>query len=772
MNKSVKELKILVIGATGAGKSSLVNLFYYWSTKSDLSSLFLQKKALIQTKYFQGDGEAEGEVMVQGQSQTNFSKIYQFELEDPKTHAQYSVSFMDTPGIGDTRGREKDDENIQDILNSISKTEDLNAIILMLNGSESRISPRIQAIVTKLKTIIPDSLLKNLIILLSNVDLKPSLDIRALGFDTNSENVYYYNNQIFNLDPKHFSNKNLMIRVNQTYQESIDTISALLSKISVLPSVKTTDFMEIKVAQDTLKKELNECRETICQLLEKRNYVADLLKEVQEDNFSISSLYKQQDPEIEIDDFDAVSTYYINTNCQTCKKTCHEKCAFEFEKGSVDFKKCAAFYVSKRLSNDICQFCGHLYTSHIHSKELYTQKKKKVLRYDEKIQEQIKNFRSQKNSKMDLIESLQFEAKDMDEKIELLQNKIIIKILEMREVCSRFDYIKQIESCITIIREQAKDIEEKLYQKPNSTQEAKLRVLYESEKMMEDLKNKVVDLIKENHNKNLSREFLANLKNESLAIDQKLCSKEKPQPIHTEERANGSLSKNDVPSKSRENTEKESFLDMSRYSYSSSEQYSFSHKRENRIDEKGYRNSKEEDITNKKSNCLDASHVHSKELNLQKSNSSSPPYTTRTQCVNPPLINRPEKNTDEYKASVSSLNGRINSNHQEINGVKGENLEYRGSKKEGKTAYVDYIPLEERLIEDKISSLVKSLEEFNLKHKDEKQIENWINLFNKQAYQLCIRQTEIPVELGCVQFSELEKSPKNASKNVRKFFKF
>jgi predicted GTPase len=49
-------LKIMVIGATGAGKSSLINLFYVWSLGIQATELGKLKKALIRTSHLDGDG--------------------------------------------------------------------------------------------------------------------------------------------------------------------------------------------------------------------------------------------------------------------------------------------------------------------------------------------------------------------------------------------------------------------------------------------------------------------------------------------------------------------------------------------------------------------------------------------------------------------------------------------------------------------------------------------------------------------------------------------
>jgi GTPase SAR1 family protein len=56
---NVKRVKILILGLSGAGKTSLVNLFYVWSQQWKLDDLKFKDKVLIKTKYFDGDSKAE-----------------------------------------------------------------------------------------------------------------------------------------------------------------------------------------------------------------------------------------------------------------------------------------------------------------------------------------------------------------------------------------------------------------------------------------------------------------------------------------------------------------------------------------------------------------------------------------------------------------------------------------------------------------------------------------------------------------------------------------
>src|SRR5690349_4780715 len=123
--KDTQNLKALVIGATGGGKSSLINLFHCWSNGWNVYNIISTKKVLIKTKYLDGDGTAEANVNDQGQSQTTMAKFYQFYLKAPASapsqEITYFLEFLDTPGLGDTRGIDIDDKNIDLISETISK---------------------------------------------------------------------------------------------------------------------------------------------------------------------------------------------------------------------------------------------------------------------------------------------------------------------------------------------------------------------------------------------------------------------------------------------------------------------------------------------------------------------------------------------------------------------------------------------------------------------------------------------------------------------------
>ena len=70
----------------------------------------------------------------EGQSNTQQCRSFVFPI------GNRNLRFIDTPGIGDTRGIEQDAKNFQEILTYIAQYEHLNAVFIMLKPNEERLN--------------------------------------------------------------------------------------------------------------------------------------------------------------------------------------------------------------------------------------------------------------------------------------------------------------------------------------------------------------------------------------------------------------------------------------------------------------------------------------------------------------------------------------------------------------------------------------------------------------------------------------------------------
>lgn len=118
----MKEYNVLLVGETGVGKSTFINAFVNYISFNSLDEAVSSKElyCLIPSQFDITDdnynrhvitfGSDENESFVTGQSSTQSTRSYSI------IAGQCMLKFIDTPGIGDTRGIEKDRENFDKLL--------------------------------------------------------------------------------------------------------------------------------------------------------------------------------------------------------------------------------------------------------------------------------------------------------------------------------------------------------------------------------------------------------------------------------------------------------------------------------------------------------------------------------------------------------------------------------------------------------------------------------------------------------------------------------
>ena len=123
-----EEINILILGETGVGKSTWINAIANYlefqcleDAKADNASKII---SLIPSSFAFIERNVEHQISIGKTDQNeNTQAVGKSATQGPKQHQfKYGpiiINFIDTPGIGDTRGIEKDKENFTDILSFI-----------------------------------------------------------------------------------------------------------------------------------------------------------------------------------------------------------------------------------------------------------------------------------------------------------------------------------------------------------------------------------------------------------------------------------------------------------------------------------------------------------------------------------------------------------------------------------------------------------------------------------------------------------------------------
>lgn len=170
-----QEINILLLGETGAGKSTFINsVFNYLQfeefTKAEHEhvnvmipvSFEIPDENDVMKKVSLGSKNDANEDLTTGMSATQAVKTYSFTAKT-KANKEVMVRLIDTPGMGDTRGVHADEKNCENILSYINRLHHLHAICYLTKSQQSRSTVYFNYCVSQILSRLEKSAGKNII---------------------------------------------------------------------------------------------------------------------------------------------------------------------------------------------------------------------------------------------------------------------------------------------------------------------------------------------------------------------------------------------------------------------------------------------------------------------------------------------------------------------------------------------------------------------------------------------------------------------------------
>ncbi|CAL9708230.1 unnamed protein product [Knipowitschia caucasica] len=335
---------ILVMGATGAGKSTLIDgmINYILGVRWNDSFRFRLVREIQRG--------------TQAQSQTSEVTVYKLNYQEG-FQVKHSLTILDTPGFGDSRGIDRDQEiteQLRALFTSGSGVVDIDAVCVVVQASLARLTPTQSYIFDSVLSIFGKDIAENIRVLVTFADGQPPPVLAAI---TASKVPCPVEKGV----PVHFKFNNSALFANNAGSaqnpadddddedgfdlmfwnmgnKSMKRFFTALSKIQTKSLTMTTEVLSERKQLENLVENLRKQVQVGLSKLEEIRQTSQIV-ETHKAEISRNKNFKFSVTVSEASQVDISGKGIFITNCQQCHYTCHDNCAFA---NDADKIKCCA----------------------------------------------------------------------------------------------------------------------------------------------------------------------------------------------------------------------------------------------------------------------------------------------------------------------------------------------------------------------------------------------------------------------------------------------
>jgi GTP-binding protein EngB required for normal cell division len=365
-----RQRTILVLGATGSGKSTLIDAMVNYMLGVEWNDDFRFK--LIDEPADKSQAHSQTDLVTTCTSTSTSTHLHDLhEMKDSRLNYSLTV-LVDTPGFGDTRGLEKDKkimQQIQDYFQCRHGIQQLEAVCFVVQSSLSRLTATQQYIFDSILSIFGQDIKDNIRLMVTFADgaLPPVLGaVKEAGIPSpwiHPPVFLFTTNLIIPFSLLRNKGDRQTNEFNRTYfdmaVEGFDKFFDDLSRMEAKSLTLTREVFEERKRLEALVEGL----QLRTQIKLARIDEFEQIKKILTDNHEQIDANKNFEFDVEFlvpEETDISGTGQFTTNCQKCRTTCHFPCGRAHDE---DKHLCSVMD-----SNGSCRICKCPWNEHFNQK--------------------------------------------------------------------------------------------------------------------------------------------------------------------------------------------------------------------------------------------------------------------------------------------------------------------------------------------------------------------------------------------------------------------